>query len=196
MNRGKWMRAGIGLVLSLALTTTAQAATYMIDADHTRVGFTVRHMFTNLSGSFKTFSGSMQMDTKAGTISAIKAVVETASVDTHHQKRDSHLRDADFFDVKKHPSMTFTGKQFKKSGGKIEVTGDFTLLGVTRPVTFTTEILGEGKDPWGNVRAGLTAYAKINRKDFGMDFNKVLDTGGLLIGEEVTIVLEIEAIRK
>lgn len=181
-------------VLALAPQAWAESHTYVIDPDHTTVGFTVRHMFTNLNGHFNAFNGALTLDPKTGRISAVKAVVETASVDTRHEKRDGHLRDTDFFNVKKYPTMTFTGREFKQGAKGTQITGDLTLLGVTRPVTFQARFLGAGKDPWGNVRAGLTAHARINRKDFGMDFNKVLDTGGLLIGDEVDITLDVEAI--
>lgn len=185
--------AGIAL-LALAPQALAESQTFAIDPDHTTVGFTVRHMFTNLNGQFNNFNGAVTLDPKTGQVTAAKAVVETASVDTRHEKRDGHLQSPDFFDVKKFPTMTFTGKQFKQGADGTEITGDLTLLGVTKPVTLKTRFLGAGKDPWGNVRAGLSGHTRINRKDFGMDFNKVLDTGGLLIGDEVDINIEVEAI--
>jgi polyisoprenoid-binding protein YceI len=185
--------AGIA-VLALASPALAESQTFKIDPDHTTVGFTVRHMFTKLNGQFDDFSGAIAMDPKTGAITAVKGVVETASVDTDHEKRDGHLRSEDFFDVKKWPTMTFTGKEFKQGPDGMEITGDLTLRGVTKPVTLKTEFLGAGKDPWGNTRAGLSGHARINRKDFGMDFNKVLDTGGLLIGDQVDINIEVEAI--
>lgn len=174
----------------------AEVHTYVVDPDHTTVGFSVRHMFTNLHGQFNRFNGTLQLDPKTGQVSAVKAVVESASVDTDHEKRDDHLRSEDFFNVKKFPAMTFTGKVFKPVDGGTEITGDFTLLGVTKTLTLKAKFLGAGADPFGNTRAGLTASGRINRKDFGMEFNKVLDTGGLMIGDEVDIILEVEAIQK
>lgn len=185
--------AGLAIAV-LASPAAAETQTYAIDPDHTTVGFTVRHMFTNLNGQFNTFNGAIALDPETGRVSAAKGVIETASVDTRHEKRDGHLKSEDFFDVKKHPTMTFTGREFTQGPDGTEIKGDLTLLGVTKPVTFKTRFLGAGKDPWGNTRAGLTAETRINRKDYGMDFNKVLDTGGLLIGDEVDITLEIEAI--
>lgn len=182
--------------VALATPAWAEVHTYQIDPDHTNVGFTVRHMFTNLEGRFDSFNGTFQLDPKTGAVTAAKGVIETTSVDTHHEKRDGHLKSPDFFNVEKYPAMTFTGKVFKQVKGGTEVTGDLTLLGVTKPVTLKTKFLGAGADPFGNTRAGLSATGRINRKEFGMDFNKVLDTGGLLIGDEVEINLEVEAIQK
>jgi polyisoprenoid-binding protein YceI len=183
-------------VLALASVASAEPGTFKIDPDHTNVGFSVRHMFSNLNGRFGAFDGAVTLDPKTGQVTAAKGVIQTASVDTRHEKRDGHLKSPDFFDVAKYPTMTFTGKSFKQGPDGTEITGDFTLRGVTKPVTFKTKFLGAGPDPWGKTRAGLTAHARINRKDYGMDFNKVLDTGGLLIGDEVDINLEIEAIQQ
>jgi len=182
--------------VALASPAWAEVHTYQIDPDHTNVDFTVRHMFTNLNGRFDSFNGTFVLDPKTGAVTAAKGVVETASVDTRHEKRDGHLKSPDFFNVEKFPAMTFTGKVFKQVEGGTEITGDFTLLGVTKPLTLKAKFLGAGADPFGNTRAGLTATGRINRKDFGMDFNKVLDSGGLLIGDEVDITLQVEAIQK
>ncbi len=184
------------MMMGAAGAAHAEMKTYKIDADHTTVGFTVRHMFTNQKGVFRKFSGAIQLDAKNGIIGAGKVVVETASVDTGHAKRDGHLRSPDFFNVKKYPAMTFVIHQSRKIGSDLEVTGELTLLGVSKVITLKGRFLGVGKDPWGNVRAGLTAHTRINRKEFGMDFNKMLDTGGLLIGDQVDINLEVEAIQQ
>jgi polyisoprenoid-binding protein YceI len=191
----KTILGAIAAFLMLVPAAHAEMKTFMIDADHTTVGFSVRHMFTNLNGSFGSFSGAITLDAKNGIIGAGKVVVETDSVDTNHAKRDGHLKDEDFFNVKKFPTMTFVIHQSRMIGDSQEVTGELTLLGITKSVVFKTKFLGVGKDPWGNTRAGLTAHTRINRKDFGMDFNKVLDSGGLLIGDQVDITLEIEAIQ-
>jgi len=191
----KTILGAIAAFLMLVPAAHAEMKTFTIDADHTTVGFSVRHMFTNQTGLFETFAGAITLDTKSGIIGAGKVQVETASVSTRHPKRDGHLKTEDFFNVEKFPAMTFVIHQSRKIGDSQEVTGEFTLLGVTKPVTFKTKFLGIGNDPWGNTRAGLTAHARINRKDFGMDFNKLLDSGGLLIGDEVDITLEIEAIQ-
>jgi polyisoprenoid-binding protein YceI len=182
--------------LLLATPARAEVHTYQIDADHTDVGFTVRHMFTKLHGRFDTVSGAFQLDPTTGKVSAAKGVVETKSVDTHHEKRDGHLRSPDFFDADKYPTLTFTGKVFKPVKDGTEITGDLTMRGVTKTVTFKTQFLGAAADPFGNTRASISATTRVNRKDFGIDFNKVLDNGGLLIGDDVDIDLEIEGIQK
>jgi polyisoprenoid-binding protein YceI len=186
------------LTTTLALSSPAWAEvhTYQIDPDHTEVGFTVRHMFTNLHGRFDSFSGSFVLDPTTGAVTAAKGVVETKSVDTHNDKRDGHLRSPDFFDAQKFPALTFTGKVFKEVPGGTEVTGDLTMRGVTKTVTLKTKFLGAAQDPFGNTRASLSASVRVNRKDFGIDFNKVLDSGGLLIGDDVDIDLEVEGIQK
>ncbi len=184
------------MLMGVASAAQAEMKTYVIDPDHSTVGFGVRHMFTNLKGQFHHFSGAFQLDAKNGIIGSGKAVVETASVDTGHVKRDKHLKSPDFFNSAKFPAMTFVIKKTRQAGKNIEVAGDFTLLGVTRPVVLKARFLGVGVDPWGNTRAGLTAVLRINRKDYGMDFNKVLDSGGLLIGDQIDINLEIEGIQK
>ena len=188
----------LGTLLALTVATAAQAemATFKLDPDHTTVGFKIRHMFSNVQGNFAKFDGAFQLDPKTGMVGGINGAVETASVNTQHVKRDGHLRNPDFFDVEKHPTMSFKSKDVKKVGDHMEVSGDLTLKGITKPVVFKVEFLGVGSDPWGRVSAGLTATTRIDRKDFGMDFNKVLDTGGLLLGDKVDIILEIEAHQK
>lgn len=187
--------AGAALLL-LAPGARAEMKEFVIDPDHSSVNFKVDHMFSRTAGQFKEFSGTLILDPDAETIGSARGVVQTASVDTRHEKRDGHLKSEDFFNVEKHPTMTFVGKKFKGSGKKIKIQGNFTLLGTTRRVTFDAVYHGIGADPWGNTRTGITATTTINRKDYGMDFNKVLDTGGLLIGNDVDITLEIEAILK
>lgn len=196
-------RAALLAALTIVTTTAALGApawaephTYQIDADHTNVGFSVRHMFTNLHGTFDTVSGSFELDPTTGAVTGAKGVAETKSVDTRNQKRDDHLRSPDFFDAQKFPALTFTGKVFKTVDGGTDITGDLTMRGVTKTVTFKTKFLGAAKDPFGNTRASLSATTRVNRKDFGIDFNKVLDNGGLLIGDDVDLNLEVEAIQK
>lgn len=186
------------LVLGLVAAPEARAAgqEWVVDAGHTNVGFSVKHMFSNTTGRFDQFSGTVTMDPKDGTLSAVRAEVNTASVNTNHEKRDGHLRSPDFFNVEKFPTMTFVAKKFHRDGDVQHVTGDFTLLGVTKPVTFTVHYLGAGTDPWGGTRAGLTATATIDRQDFGMKWNKLLDNGGVVVGDDVHITLEVEVMAK
>ena len=135
------------------------------------------------------------MDTDAGTVKAIEATIKTASVNTKHEKRDAHLRNPDFLDVEKYPTMTYRLKHYKKSSDGYEAVGELTLRGVTKDITLTGSFNGVAKDSWGNLRAGFNAEGKLNRKDFGMVWSKTLDGGGLVVGDEVLIKLDLECIK-
>ncbi len=190
--------ASISAVLLLALPILASAATWNIDPDHTNIGFKVRHlMVSNVKGSFEKHSGTIDINDKDITKSKVEVTIDTNSINTNVQKRDEHLRSADFLDVAKFPVMTFVSKKVAKAGkDRLKVTGDLTLHGVTKEVVLDVEPLSkESKDPWGNIRKGTTATTKINRKDFGLVWNKALETGGVAVGEEVLITLEIEMIK-
>lgn len=189
----------ISTIIALALPAFAGASTWTIDPDHSNVGFKVRHlMVSNVKGSFDKHTGSVEINDKDITKSKVEVSIETSSINTNVQKRDEHLRSADFFDVAKYPTMTFVSKKVAKAGkDKLNVTGDLTLHGVTKEVVLSVEGPSkESKDPWGNIRRGATATTKINRKDFGLVWNTALETGGVAVGEEITITLEIEMIRK
>jgi polyisoprenoid-binding protein YceI len=135
------------------------------------------------------------MDAEAGAVTAVEATIKAGSVNTNHEKRDTHIRNADFLDVEHYPTMTFKMKSYKKTAENFTMVGDFTLRGVTKEVTLTGHYNGATKDPWGNTRAGFSAEGKLNRKDFGMVWNKSLDSGGLVVGDEVQIRLDIECIK-
>ena len=184
----------------LAAAADAGAATerYNVDLDHSIVGFSVAHMVVSkTTGRFTDYSGFIEMDPDAKTVKAIEAVIKTASVSTNHEKRDTHLKTPDFFNVEKFPTMTWRMKSYEKQGDKYVAKGDLTLLGVTKEVMLAGTLNGVlPKDPWGNTRAGFTAHGKINRQDFGMKWNKVLDSGGFVVGDEVDINLEIECIKQ
>jgi polyisoprenoid-binding protein YceI len=185
-------------VIALAAPLLAQAATWNIDPDHSNVGFKVRHlMVSNVKGNFEKFTGTVDINEKDITKSKIDVSIDTASINTNVQKRDEHLRSADFFEVTKYPAMTFVSKKVAKAGkGKLKVTGDLTLHGISKEVVLDVEgPAKESKDPWGNMRSGAVASTKINRKDFGLTWNKALETGGVVVGEEVTINLEVELIK-
>ena len=189
----------IAVIVTLAIPAFASASTWNIDPDHSNVGFKVRHlMVSNVKGSFDKHSGTIDINDKDITKSKVEVTIDTTSINTNVQKRDEHLRSADFFDVAKYPTMTFVSKKVAKAGeDKLKITGDLTLHGVTRQVVLDVEGPSlESKDPWGNIRRGATASTKINRKDFGLVWNKALETGGVTVGEEVTITLEIEMIKK
>jgi polyisoprenoid-binding protein YceI len=186
-------------VVVLALPLVASASTWNIDPDHSNVGFKVRHlMVSNVRGSFEKHSGIVDLDDKDISRSRVEVTIDTNSINTNVQKRDAHLRSADFFDVARYPTMTFVSKKVARAGkDRLAVTGDLTLHGVTRQVVLDVEgPTQESKDPWGNVRRGATASTKINRKDFGLVWNKSLETGGVVVGDEVTITLEIELVKK
>lgn len=191
--------AAIIALFTLALPAIAAASTWTIDPEHSYVGFKVRHlMVSNVKGNFTTFTGAVELDDKDVAKSKVAVNIDTNSIDTNVQKRDEHLRSADFLDVVKYPAMTFTSKKIIQNGkDRLAITGDLTLRGVTREVVLDAEALSpESKDPWGNIRRGTTATTTINRKDFGLTWNAALETGGVVVGDEVAIILEIEMIRK
>jgi polyisoprenoid-binding protein YceI len=194
----KRLLVSISTIVALSLPAFAFATTWNIDPDHSNVGFKVRHlMVSNVKGSFEKLSGVVDVNDKDITKSKVSVTIDTASINSNVQKRDDHLRSADFFDVAKFPTMTFVSKKVAKAGkDKLKVTGDLTLHGVTKEVVLDVEgPSAESKDPWGNFRIGAVATTKINRKDFGLVWNKTLETGGVAVSEEVAITLEIEMIK-
>lgn len=183
----------------LVLPSFVCAETWSIDPEHSTVGFKVRHMMvSNVKGTFPTFSGTVQIDDKDITKSKVEVSISTASINTNINKRDEHLRSPDFFDVAKYPAMTYVSTKVEKTGaGKLRVAGNLTLHGITREVVLEVEGPSAAfKDPWGNVRRGAAATTKINRKDFGLNWNAVIESGGVLVGDEVAIELELEMIKK
>lgn len=190
--------AAISTIIALSLPALAVASTWNIDPDHSNVGFKVRHlMVSNVKGSFEKHTGVVDINDKDITKSKVDVTIDTASINTNVKKRDDHLRSPDFFDVAKYPVMTFVSKKVAKAGNdKLKVTGDLTLHGITKEVVLDVEGPSkESKDPWGAIRRGATANTTINRKDFGLVWNKALETGGVAVGEDVTITLEIEMIK-
>ena len=171
---------------------------YNVDPDHSIIGFSVAHMvISKTTGRFTDYTGFIEMDPDVKTVRTIEAVIKTVSVETNHQKRDTHLRSPDFFNVEKNPTMTYKMTSYEMQGDQYVANGNLTLLGVTRPIVLTGTFNGVlPKDPMGNTRAGFSAEGKINRKDFGMNWNKALDNGGLVVGNEVAIRLEIECIKQ
>lgn len=185
------------LMLSLLLAASpAHAANYAVDKAHTNIGFSVRHMVvSNAKGAFRDFTGSFSFDEKTLSLSSAELSIAAESIDTAEPKRDEHLRTPDFLDVKNHPKITFKLKEAKKlQGNRMRATGDLAIRGVTKEITLEGEFIGAANDPWGNRRAGFSAEGKINRQDFGLTWNKTLDTGGLVVGDEVRILIEVEGI--
>jgi polyisoprenoid-binding protein YceI len=160
------------------------------------VGFSVSHLFTSVQGRFDRFSGTIEFDPQKPEAAVVRATVEAASINTNHEKRDKHLRSGDFFDVENHPTLSFESTsgvtEMVENRGKLA--GNLTIHGVTKPVVFDVVFRGQGKDPWGNVRAGFSARLDIDRKDYGLTWNKALETGGVLVGDEVEIRIEVEGI--
>lgn len=186
-------------ILTLALISLASpalAATYDIDPSHTSINFSVKHMVvSNVRGTFDEFSGWFDLDGKQNLANA-QATIKAASINTRDEKRDKHLKSPDFFDADKYPEITFTTKKIMEHDGKLHVVGDLTIKDVTKQVLLTGEMAGPIVDPWKNTRCGFHAEGKINRKEFNIDFHKVLDTGGLVVGDEVTITLEVEGVAR
>jgi polyisoprenoid-binding protein YceI len=168
--------------------------TYAIDTSHTRLGFAVRHMaVSKVRGDFKDFSGTLEL-AEDPVDSTISVTIQAGSVDTHDENRDNHLRTNDFFDVENHPTWTFTSTAIRPvSGTEWKVDGDLTIRGVTRPVTLDATLEGVVKDPYGFHRVGFSATTSIEREEFGVSFNGVMEAGGVVVGKKVDIDLEIEA---
>lgn len=176
-------------------TTDLPAGTWTIDPTHTRIGFVARHMMvTKVRGSFGTYTADVSIGANP-LESSVRAEVEMASIDTGNADRDGHLRTNDFFDVATHPTMTLVSTSFEVSGDAYVMHADLTIKGVTRPVEFALEFDGVGQDPWGGTRAGFTASTTINRKDWGIEWNAPLETGGVLVGEKVQIELDVQLVR-
>lgn len=174
------------------------ASTWNIDPVHSVAEFKVKHMMiSNVKGQFTTVSGVMTLDETDVTNSHAEASIDAASVNTRDAQRDAHLKSADFFDVEKFPKLSFKSTRITRAaGGELAVTGDLTIHGVTRPVEFAVEgPTPPAKDPWGHTRVGLSATTKISRKDFGLTWNAALETGGFLVGDEVTITLDVQLVK-
>ena len=182
-------------LLLLATRPALAAETWTIDPVHSEVGFRVRHFVSRTPGRFKDFSGSITRDPADPAKSSVAFSIKATSIDTANEKRDNHLRSADFFDVETYPELTFRSKQVVKTGGQgFQIVGDLNLHGVTREVVLGAELLGKGKDPWGQERIAFTAHTSVDRKDFGLRWNQLLEAGGVLVGEKVEIELEVQAI--
>jgi polyisoprenoid-binding protein YceI len=183
---------------TLTTSATAAIATWNIDPVHSNAQFKVKHMMiSNVKGEFTGVTGSLKYDSQDVTKSYVEASIDAKTISTSDAQRDAHLKSPDFFDVEKYPSLTFKSTNVSKKGNaELAVAGDLTIHGVTRNVVF--EVEGPSapmKDPWGNTRVGLSATTKISRKDFGLTWNAALETGGILVGDEITIMLEVQFIK-
>jgi polyisoprenoid-binding protein YceI len=187
---------------TLVLTRTIQghqvpeAGTYALDASHSHVGFSVRHvMVSKTKGRFGDVAGTITIGEDPFE-SSVEVEIQMASVDTRDETRDGHLRSADFFDVEQFPTMTYRSTKVSSDGNRWTVDGDLTVKGITRSVPLELEFEGGAKDPWGGTRIGFTARTELNREDFGLSWNQTLETGGVLVGKQVKIDLEVEAVRQ
>lgn len=200
------MTAFLGIrtkVLTLAFVTVlisavahAETARYDLDPEHTTIGFGAGHMVVSqVQGQFMVFDGFIEMDPEAKVVKAIETTIKTWSVDTNHQKRDAHLRSPDFLDVDRYPTMTYTMKSYQRKGEQYSAIGDLTLHGVTKPVTLVGTMSRAVKDPMGAVRVGFVAEGTFNRRDFNMTFNALLDSGGMIVGNDITITINGEYIK-
>lgn len=166
---------------------------YALDPAHSEVTFQVRHLITKVSGRFSSFAGTIQFDDAAPAQSSVSVTVQTASIDTNQSDRDAHLRSDDFFSVERFPTMTFVSRSITPAGGHFDVAGDLTIRDITRQVVFPVTYLGTARDPWGNDKLAFESALTINRKDFGLTWNAALETGGVLVGEDVKISLNLQA---
>ena len=182
----------------MSTTETAPTLTgnYTLDKAHTRVGFSARHaMVSKVRGSFNEFEGSGYLDQDNPANSHVEITIKAASIDTRNNDRDNHLRSNDFLAMEEHPEITFRSTKVDKQGDHYNVTGDLTIRGATNPVTIDFEFTGSSIDPWGNLRVGFEGGTTINRKDWGVNFNAVLDAGGVMISEKVDLEFDVEAVK-
>lgn len=173
-------------------------STYQIDPSHSTAGFSIKHMMiAKVHGGFEKMSGQLSYDAQNVAASSIEVAIEAGSINTREAQRDTHLKSADFFDVEKYPQITFKSKQVEAAGDNLKVVGDLTIHGVTKQVTLDMEAPSEEvKDPWGNTKMGVSGTTKIKRKDFGLTWNAALEAGGVLVGDDVTINLEVQFVKQ
>ncbi|SEP76746.1 YceI family protein [Flavobacterium urocaniciphilum] len=171
---------------------------WVIDPTHSEIGFKVKHMmFTNVSGNFGTYDATISTEEDDFTKSSVEFSASIDSINTKNSDRDNHLKSADFFDAENHPKLTFVASSFSKlDDSNYELVGDLTLRGVTKTVRLATEFSGLMKDPWGNTKVGLNIEGKINRKEWGLNWNSALETGGVLVGEEVKLIIELQLVKQ
>jgi len=192
------MKTFTKLTSALLLTFgLANASEYKLDNSHTAVGFSVKHlMITNVKGEFKNYDAKFDFDAATKNFKSFSANVDTASIDTGIEKRDAHLKSDDFFSSEKFPKMTFVMKSYEIDGDEGKMKGDLTIRGITKPVVLEVDDLATIKDFDGNNRIGFSLEGKINRMDYDLKWNKVLETGGVAVGEEVKIIVDVEAVEK
>ena len=191
-------RFAVWTLTALLAASPAAAAVYDFDASHTAAQFSVTHlMVSTVRGQFSNVKGTVEVDDKDASSVKVDATIDASTVDTREPKRDAHLKSPDFFDVAKFPTITFKSKKSQKVGADAyKVTGDLTMHGVTKEVVLDVKDVKTVKDPWGNTKLGAVATAKVDRKDYGLLWNKSLDGGGVLVGDDVAITLDLELAKK
>ena len=191
-------RMMLALAMTFALPLTAGAETYTLDPAHTEIGFTAKHMMvTNVHGKFDKFDGTVEWDEKNPAKSSMTINIDPASIDTGNAQRDTHLKSPDFFDVAKYPTMSFKSTKVKKAGAGWNVTGELTMHGVTKPVTLKVEgPTKPEKTPFGTTVRAAHAAGELNRKDFGLNWNKALEAGGVLVGDTIKLNIDTELVQK
>jgi polyisoprenoid-binding protein YceI len=188
----------LAAVLALFGTTHAQTTTWQIDPVHSSIAFSVDYMvLTEVTGRFNEFSGTLQQEGEDFTRSSVNLDIKAASITTENEKRDGHLRSPDFFDVRKFPEIVFTSRSFETdASNNYKIAGDLTMHGITKRIVIAARYAGKAKDPWGNTRQGFKGTATLDRNDFGVKYNSALETGGVLIGKDVSIVLNIQLVKQ
>lgn len=177
------------------MSTAAAIRTFAIDKTHSEAAFQVRHLITKVRGRFADFSGTIEFDGASPTASKARFEIQAASIDTSTPDRDNHLRSDDFFAVEKYPTITFESTGITAKGGDdFEVAGTLTMRGVSKPIAIAVTHLGTAKDPWGNERIAFEGEVTLNRKEFGLNWNAALETGGFLVGDEVKVSLSVQAV--
>ena len=194
----RYRTAVVPVLFSLLLASATFAADkYEVDPVHTRIGFTARHlMINNVSGRFTEFAGNILYDDEDMAKSAVSVKIQAASVNTENKMRDDDLRSPNFFDVAKYSEITFQSSRIEKQGDGYVCVGTLAMHGVSKEITLPFTVLGKIKDPWGNTRIGLEAELKIDRRDWGLTYSKALDNGGLIVGNDIKIDLNVEAVKK
>lgn len=179
------------------VASKAALTTWQIDPTHSEVGFSVKHlMISTVRGRFSGVKGTVQLDSEDISRSSVEVEIDAATIDTREEKRDGHLRSPDFFDVEQHPTITFRSRRIEPLGGdRFKVTGDLTIRGVTREVVLEATDEGRERDPWGGDRAGFTASGKIDRREFGLTWNQALETGGVLVSNDIKLSIEAQAVK-
>ena len=192
------MRTRLFASALLIIPASVWGAEYQIDPAHSSAQFSVRHMMvSNVRGEFTKLSGKVIYDPQNLDASSVEAVIDANSLSTREAQRDTHLKSPDFFDVAKYPTLTFKSKQVYRANGQLLVKGDLTMRGVTKEVVLTVDgPTPELKDPWGNLRIGASATTHVNRKDWGLNWNAALEAGGVVVGDDVTLTIDLEATRK